>query len=472
VLQRWGNRAFPPVPPLDRRARWALAGIVAVAAVLRLAWVTQVANPTELRDPVFYMVLGEHTANGHGWTYPTRDLSGYEPTAYYPPGYPMMLAALFWVVGLWPGDVSYFGTAVAANVVLSVVLVGLIFLLGRRLAGVRVGLVAAAATAVWPNLVFHSGVVLTETLFLVLFVLLFLVALATPAVARAPGRARLATVGVLLGLVGLVRPVSLVVAPLLLLLWWSGGVARAVRRTALVAGATVLVILPWAVFSSVRMESPVLLSLNFGDNLCIGYREGATGGFSLASECFDGYERYDRPEYETRRQSDNIERALTYIRENPIDAFSPVPDRARFTLQHDYDGLQAAGDYGTQPVFGEATVDRVADLADWYYWALSALAIAGVVIVVRRGEWADRRWQVFVLAAPVGLLSPLLTFGDPRFKMGIYPAVALCAAVAVVTLARRGPAFEGREDASDDDDGDASPARAEREPAPEPATTA
>jgi hypothetical protein len=298
-------------------------------------------------------------------------------------------------------------------------------------------------------------------------------------VARHPGRARLATIGVLLGLVGLVRPVSLVVAPLLLLLWWSGGVARAVRRTALVAGATVFVILPWAVFSTVRMESPVLLSLNFGDNLCIGYREGATGGFSLAPDCFDGYEQYTRPEYETRRQSDNIERALTYIRENPVDAFSPVPDRARFTLQHDWDGLQAAGDYGAQPVFGPDTSDRVADLADLYYWALSALAIAGVVVVVRQGAWADRRWQVFVLAAPVGLLSPLLTFGDPRFKMGIYPAVALCAAVAIVTLARRGPAFEDRDGATGGDDappaeavGDdegAAPAPASGDP--EPATS-
>jgi hypothetical protein len=29
---------LPPVPPLDRRARWWLAGIVAVGAILRLVW--------------------------------------------------------------------------------------------------------------------------------------------------------------------------------------------------------------------------------------------------------------------------------------------------------------------------------------------------------------------------------------------------------------------------------------------------
>ena len=42
-----------------------------------------------------------------------------------------------------------------------------------------------------------------------------------------------------------------------------------------------------------------------------------------------------------------------------------------------------------------------------------------------------------MLAAPVQLVSPLVTFGEPRFKMPIYPALAIVAAVGVVGLLRR-----------------------------------
>jgi hypothetical protein len=452
VLRRWGRRAFPPLPRLDARYRWALTAVVALGAVLRIAWATQMQRPVTFRDPGAYLLLAEQAASGNGWTYAVPDGAGgfvNSPTAYYPPGYPLFLTPIVWLARLLPGDISGFGTAVAVNVVLSVVLVWLTFALGRRLAGPTVGLVAAAATAVWPNLVFHSGVILTETLFLVVLTLLFLVALATPEVARAPGWRRMVAVGVLLGAIGLIRPVSLVIAPLLVLLWWSQGVAQAVKRLAVVGAAVVLVLAPWSILSTARMDSFVLLSLNFGDNLCIGYRDGANGGFSLAPDCFNGYDQYERPEFELRRQSDNIERATTWLADHPGQALGLVPDRARYTLQHDDDGVAAAGDYGANPVAGADTVRLLGDLSDAFYWLLAAGALAGVVVLGRSGRWSDRRWQFFVLSAPVSLLSPLLTFGDPRFKMPIYPVLAICAGVAVAALVDRRSAGDG------DSDGDA-----------------
>jgi hypothetical protein len=66
-----------------------------------------------------------------------------------------------------------------------------------------------------------------------------------------------------------------------------------------------------------------------------------------------------------------------------------------------------------------------------------AAAALGLVFSAVRGAWRDRRWVVFVLAAPVQLISPLVTFGEPRFKMPIYPALAVVAAVGLVGLFRR-----------------------------------
>ena len=92
-----------------------------------------------------------------------------------------------WCGGL-PGTASAFDVAIWFNVALSVATIGLVFVLGRRLAGVRAGLAAAAVWALWPNLIFHSGIVLTETLFLFLLVLTLVVLLGNPRSAAAPGR--------------------------------------------------------------------------------------------------------------------------------------------------------------------------------------------------------------------------------------------------------------------------------------------
>ena len=208
---------------------------------------------------------------------------------------------IFLMVRLLPGDVSTFSVAVGLNVVLSVATIALVFVLARRLAGTRAGLVAAAIWALWPNLVFHSAVVLTETLFLFLFVLLLIVVLGDPEAARAPGRARLITVGVLFGLVMLTRPVFIVAAPAFAVLWWRSGLRVLVGRLALVGLAALVVMVPWAVRSTRAMDEPVALSLNLGDNLCLGHNPGATGGFvDISAHCYTGAgSGLVRPEIET-----------------------------------------------------------------------------------------------------------------------------------------------------------------------------
>jgi hypothetical protein len=426
--------------PLDRRARLALAAIVGVAAVLRVVWAFQVREPQgpDLHDPLLYLILGDQLAHGHGYSYPT---AGGGVTAYYPPGYPLVLGAVIWLVRLVSDHASAFDVAVWTNVALSVLLVGLVFALGRRLASTPVGLVAAAVVALWPNLVFHSGIVLTETLFLVVLVAMLLVALATPAVARRPGWARVATVGVLFGVSVLIRPVSLVIAPLFLVLWWGDGARRAVQRTCLALGALVLVVLPWSILSTIRMESPVLLSLNLGDNFCIGNNPDANGGYALYDYCFEGLEAGERPEAETHRQSETIDRALRFIRDEPGTALGLVDDRARYTLRDDHDGLFVASDWGERALFSPGRMDLLQQLADGYYYAVAVASVAGVVVLVanrRRLAGAGASWLFFVLAAPAQLLSPLVTFGEPRFKMPMYPMLAVLAAVAVVAAVRRG----------------------------------
>jgi hypothetical protein len=476
ALRKMGRRALPPLPPLDRRARWVLGAVVAAGAVVRVLWALKAQPPGELRDPTFYLVLADHVAAGDGYRY------GYEATqgitAYYPPGYPLALGSLTWLVrGVLPGNASAFDVAIWFNVALSVATIGLVFALGRRLAGVRAGLAAAAIWALWPNLIFHSGIVLTETLFLFLLVLTLIVLLGNPQSAAAPGRARLVTVGVLLGLTLLVRPVSIVVAPVLLMLWWGTGARAALWRLALVGAATVAVLVPWSVRSTLAMDEPVLMSLNFGDNLCLGHNPGASGGFGdLGAYCYDGGD-LRRPEYETRRQSENISRALTYIRENPGTTLRRTPSKLRITLQSDHDGLEVAEDFGAGPIMSSGARGTLEVVANAFYVLVAGAAVAGGVVLLRRPDPA-RRGLFLVVAGVAQLAAPLATFGDARFKMPLYPTLAVCAGVGVAILwdRRAGapdpadvPGAAGGEGASD------SPRAADRDPdrpadEPSPAT--
>ena len=78
-------------------------------------------------------------------------------------------------------------------------------LIGRRLAGPMAGLIAAGIYALYPNLIFHTGVLLGETLYNFLF-LGFLAALLSRPWTVAFSTRRVLACGVLLGLAVLVRP--------------------------------------------------------------------------------------------------------------------------------------------------------------------------------------------------------------------------------------------------------------------------
>lgn len=421
---------------------------MAVAAALRIAWaIYATTRPVVFRDPAIYQMLGESIANGDGYSYYIPDgglvPGGVYPTAYFPPGYPLFLGVLFWLFDLLPFDVSHLGIATGANAVVSTLTVPLVFALGRRLNGVTAGLVAAAAIALLPNTIYNTGVALTESLFLPMLVLLVLLAVPTPDVVRAPGTARVLAVGVLFAATALVRPVSLLLLPAFVFLWWPGSVKVALKRTALLVAGAAVVILPWTVRNAISMDSPVLISTNLGDNLCMGYNDEATGAFvGLPDQC-DGHQDVPRPRYEILRQSDNIDTSLEFIREHPTKLPSLVFWRGFYTLSEDHDGLEAVQDYYDVNWMPRRTEEVLTALADGFYFGLAAFAVVGVVAVLRRRDGGRDRRQTFLLAVMfLSILSPLLTFGDPRFKAPLYPFLALHAGLALVAAWQARPAPE------------------------------
>lgn len=409
--------------------RW-LSAIVVVAALVRVAWSLWAARPpVGLHDPSFYLLFGDSLASGDGYRLPDGS-----PTAYYPPGYSFSLAPFFWLVP----DAWHVGVSSALNVVWQLVLVVITFLVGRRLAGPPAGLVAAGVLAVWPNLVFHTSVALTESLFLALLAVVLLLVVDAPWDERRFEPWRLVAIGGLLGAATLVRPVTVPVFPLLLVVLLVARVRwrRAVGHTALVCACAAAVLLPWVVRNAVVMDA-VTLSTNTGDNLCMSRRVGGTGGFEFPNErCFPPrFAEIERPRTEVLRDAHGRELAVEFVREHPGEEAVLVWRRILETFAGDADGIRAAESYGDDPWLTAGQRSGLRTAASAYALVAALLALPGLWLLARRSPAG-------LLVALVGLgmlLPPLVFFGDPRFHVPAVPVAALAVGVFVGRGRAAGP---------------------------------
>ncbi|CAN5530777.1 hypothetical protein BH18ACT1_BH18ACT1_13260 [soil metagenome] len=425
---------------LTQRQRRGLVAVLTVAAVARVAWALYATRapiaPAVSGDPFFYFTYGKDLAAGDGYI----NVATGDPTAYYPIGYPAVLAALFWVVRHTPipDDLPLAGSLL--NVVLGTASVGLVFVSARRIFDTRVALVGAGIAAVFPNPVLYVATMQLETTFT------FLVLAATALVVThdwssgLPSRARLLAFGAVLGLSALVRPFSV---PFLLALsvavfatgrGWRAALS-ALGWSALVLG---VVVTPWVVRNQIALGAPVFTT-NMGDTLCIDRYVGSNGRFTFVGQqgctSLPGLEGGNFPDdFEVRSNNHNIRQAVEFVVEHPGEEARLVLLRARLMFESDSDGLTAVQGAGADPFIGDRLRTVLRTTADWYFRVAGLLAIVGLVALFR-GRRPDR---IFVLGVMLTLLLvPLALWGNPRFHVPLLPFVALAAAVPLAGLWRQ-----------------------------------
>jgi len=433
----------------DRPIRRDVLAVAAVAVVVRLLWVIPTARtPRGLSDPILYFRSAVAMANGGGY----QSLFG-EATAYYPPGFPMFLAAQKWLLDLIGlGDHLAFVNGLL-GALLGGVAAGALVVAGRR-AGVAVarsepsgrfastvGLAGGLVFACWPNLVFYSGAVLSEPLFLACFSVFIAAALHVVDDGRLV-MAPTIIAGVALGAATLVRPQVLLVVPALAAAWV---ISRVRWRTVLagtgilVAGAVVFVA-PWTVRNAAVFDTFVPLSTNTGHNLCIGFHEGATGGFAITNACETGQKYVDGPEAErsidstTRRRA--VDWATSHIGSLPVLSLKKL----WYTYDSDTDGLRGVESYEADPFLPDALRTTLKVIATVAYVLIMVGTVVGLVLAAGRG-WRRRRDDVggpaLVAMTLASFVVPVFFFGDPRFKVAATPCYAILAGIAAAVLLGR-----------------------------------
>ena len=397
-----------------RRFRWGLAACAAGAAVVRLAVYFRYYRGTQFgfNDAGYYSQTAIALADRHWFV----DSVG-RPAAEHGPVTTLLLAPVSWIDT--PEDWQRLVTVLTG--VAAVVVIGLV---GRRLGGDRVGLVAAAAAALYPALWLNDGLVMSESpgaLSVALWMLAALVWQARPTAVWA------AVMGVAAGVAALTRPeLGVLMVAGVVATWWAGGDRRWLMA-ALAAAAGLLVLAPWVAFNLGRFERPVILTTNDGTTLrganCDPTYEGRALG-SWAIECLlidpdiAGMEGSRRG---ARWRSDGIEYARDHAGRTPVVVL------ARLGRSLDLYGLGYQVD--------EDMRDGRPRLGSWAaivsFWVLAALALAGQ----RRATPFGR----FVLWAPVAavLLTAVVFYGGHRVRTAMEPSVVLGAALAVVALVDR-----------------------------------
>lgn len=296
-------------------------------------------------------------------------------------------------------------------------------------------MVAAIALAVYPNLIFHSGAILGETLYIALFLAFAVAVLGEQWPEDLTLRRALAS-GILLGMAVMVRPISLAVVPVVIMAWWlstrqrSSGASTLLRPAAALLVGVAVCMVPWSVRNLIRMDTFVLLSTNTGDNLCIGHSPNATGAFSADPWCATDHRFLDGPPAEVGADREKTRRAIDAISADPTREFWLTWRRFWFmwVRDGDHDGLLAVQSYRLDPFLGadrEASLARIADVA---YWTVAAAGLAGSAALLRRRRPEDLFW---VGSAVMTALVPLLFFGDSRFKVPVVPLLIVAAATLI-----------------------------------------
>ena len=412
------------------RRHLGLPAVVALAAAVRLVYVaTKWHDPLLLNDSIYYSGQARQLAHGTWF----RELFVDRPGAEHGPLTSLLMAPVSWMDDPVPWQRL---VTVAAGITL----VWVIGRLADEVAGRRVGLVAAVIAALYPNLWMNDGLVMSESISMLLVALSLWAAwrLATSPGDALPVRAA-AWLGVATGLGMLARSELVLLAPLL-----AGWVAVARRRegstgrgritgsdwrsAAVALAVACAVVAPWVVFNLARFERPVFLTTNdgttlLGANCDDAYQGPGVGGWSLICVASDpDYAMDEEPSVRSARQR-NL--AVQYVRAHLADVPKVVAARLARTLD-----LYGWSDLVFQDV-GEERPRWAAWAGIGAFWLLAVAAALGSRRVARRLRW--------LLAAPVvvALATTVLFYGGHRIRSSAEPVVVILAAVSLVAVADR-----------------------------------
>ena len=242
-----------------------LLAILGIGSLLRIAiwaWFAQLAP--QIDDEQAHVILARNIVESGEYRFgPER-----EPTSLRPPLYPAFVAVVFSVFGE-----DNFQAVRLIHIAMSLVLVVIVYRLGRDMISKKAGLWSAAMMCFYPTFIGYCYLMLTEIMFTLLLMLgVYSISIAL----RRRSYRYVVLAGVVLGLGALTRSILFPLAPVLamyLLVVWRG---TFLQRFAAVAAFSVPfagVLTPWAIRNTQLQRTFVPVDCMGGRNFMMGNYE-------------------------------------------------------------------------------------------------------------------------------------------------------------------------------------------------------
>lgn len=411
-----------------RGTAWAVILVAAATARLLFAGAVVGFDAPLKGDEADYHAIAVHVLHGEGFA--SEDGVA---TARRPPAYPVLLAGVYALAGESPRA----GRIVQA--LLGVAVVALTGFVARHFFGATVALIASTLAALNPFLIFISGYLLTENLYL-------LCLLAALSIARDPSgwtlsRARAVLAGILLGVATLARPTGLpmfewMIATVLLLAVSPWRIR--ITRAALAAAAFALIILPWYARNASVVGGWVLTThggITFlqGNNERVANEPGWRGG-AAPLEVLPRIDELSRMD-ELARDRLAWDLGRDYLRSHPGDVpglvFWKMVRYWRLKSDMGLSGIRSGWWFNKDSALGRVAAN--VDVGFVYAVIVIPLFVLGLVITRRR--WRELSLVYGVLVVHTAVAAAF--YGSLRSRVPIEPAMCMFAASAAYVLARR-----------------------------------
>jgi len=352
-------------------------------------------------------------AQGKGFSSPLRVDTG--ATAWMTPIYPLLLAAVFRILGLY--TFAAFVAAVAMNIVFSTLTCVPLFFATKRIGGAVVATLAAGLWAIFPNAILLPF----ESLWDASLAALLAAALlwATLALDRSTRLRDWCGYALLWGIALMTNAALGIVLPFLL--GWLAWRARSWKRPVLAAALIVLCCVPWIIRNYIALGSFVPLRSVMGLSLWIGNNDRVENGWPGRLHPITNPE--ERSKYVALGE-------LAYMREKRREAI-------QFMLSHPYIEVRLTASRFIA-LWSGGTSTPLRDFMRTQSWSfrfillfnlLAAVgALVGIVLLWRRRNTYAFPAAVFPLVFP---LAYYVTLASARYRHPADPAVLLLAAVAL-----------------------------------------
>ena len=419
---------------LTRSGRWSVLIWIGISLLVRVLawWPVAQTGTAPLYDECTY--LSRAVAYGNiiraGMTGHTPEPADWDAAYHnggWPPLHPLLIGIAFAIAG------PSLGLARFVVLLQSAATTGVVYVLGRRLAGRRAALCAAGLHALYPSFIAYSHLLWSETTYILALLSAMYFALRTAGTEQSGRRLRAAIAcGTFLGLAGLARAAAL---PLLIVIpLWIGWRLRP-RKTRLAAPLTALVVcviwlIPWQWSLQAREGRFVALSTAAGYNLYLGNNPWSLEAQSR-SEARGALQNYMR-EHGVSRDEAGRALALQHIRSDVPAFLQRCWSHARAMFVPDWYVLRHML-YASYPPVSNATAYGGLLVFSLSFAVLVAAALAGLI----RGGNAAALRSLPLLCVIVGFLPHVLTIANSRMTLPLLALLLPAAGAGLALLNRR-----------------------------------